>query len=731
MINTEHSQTNQLLYPSVVLGLSIGSMSGLFESALVSLTGLNLSWTYIAYLFWFDVLVGGLYGYLGYIIFRSITNRTSILKRFKRDAILIGTVVLITVTVQIAIFLFSVWQSMSLAGLKTISAWIFITLLLLCSFSKLLRLKGEKEYLQSMVPLLTGLFLLQAFFYGGFYLNTSFLAQTSILTRIIVNASIAIILLSLFLIFQWMLKRFSWGKSQIFTHIYRTAVWMVPISFMVSLFLFFGVQVRFAYNPKSNVNPAAVETKKGSTETRPNVILISIDTLRADRLGYNGYKRSITPNIDRLAREGTVFKYAVSQSPWTLPSHASIMTSLYPSQHGASQVTSKLDKNFVTLAEQLRDASYETAAFAGGGWISPSFGLDQGFDFFDPYAEHNLHLRYVPTAARLKFPLFEEKVCFSFAVPRIIRWLQANATHNTPFFLFIHTYEVHNYFLNDKKLHPYLNKIGFQHREKLPDFTKGPHPRFVNNIIQWLLTAEEKKLEYFQALYDAEILFTDHLINDILNELNSLGLMNKTLIILTSDHGEGFNKALKRIHHGGRLHNDQLLVPLILRLPGVFPENKVIDVQVQLIDILPTILDVLNLQQPKEINGASFLKYVSASGIKNGHPAFSEELGFKINETNFREAIGDHYRMVSVISDGIKVIHSPDKDEMYDLKNDPEEINNLVEQKSSLNKRVEITLDKFVSDFKPIYTQRERPLKAKKGELAETMEKLKSLGYLK
>jgi arylsulfatase A-like enzyme len=285
--------------------------------------------------------------------------------------------------------------------------------------------------------------------------------------------------------------------------------------------------------------------------------------------------------------------------------------------------------------------------------------------------------------------------------------------------------------LNDKKLKPYLNKIGFQHGEELPDFTRGPQPRFANNIIQWLLTAEGKKLEYFQALYDAEILFTDHLINDILNELNSLGLMNRTLIILTSDHGEGFNKDLKRIHHGGRLHNDQLLVPLIFRLPGVFSENKVIDAQVQLIDILPTVLDVLNLQPPKEINGASLQKYVSASGIMNGHPAFSEELGFKINEANFREQVKDNYRIVSIISQGKKFIRSPVKEEFYDLGTDPEEVQNLLPQRPSLVNRFDMTLDEFTRKYRPIHSLREEPGKGKKGELAETMEKLKSLGYLK
>lgn len=731
MINKEQAQNNTYLFSSIVLGLSIGSMSGLFESALVSLTGLNLSWTFIAYIFWFDVLVGGLCGYVGYVIFKGINNRAYILNRFNRDNVLTGTVVIITVTVQIAIFLFSVWQSRSLPGLRAISVWVFITLLLLCSFFYLLRSKDEKEYSRSIVTQMTALFLLQVFYYGGFYLNTAFLAQIAIFTNIIINASIAIILLSSFFIFRWQLKRLRQKRSSFFQSIYKFARVLVPVGFLISLLLFFGVQYRFAHSPKLNVNTSAVEPPETLYENRPNVILISIDTLRADRLGYNGYKRSITPNIDRLAREGTVFKCAISQSPWTLPSHASIMTSLYPSLHGASQVTSKLDKNFVTLAELLRDASYETAAFAGGGWISPSFGLDQGFDFFDHYAEHNLHLRYVPTAARLKVPLFQEKICFSFAVPRIIRWLQANATQNKPFFLFIHTYEVHNYFLNDKKLNPYLNKIGFQYGEKLPDFTKGPQPRFANNIIQWLLTAEEKKLEYFQALYDAEILFTDRLINDILNELHSLGLMNRTLIILTSDHGEGFNKALKRIHHGGRLHNDQLLVPLILRLPGVFPKNKVIDVQVQLIDILPTILDILNLEQPKEIKGASLLKYGSTSGITNGRPAFSEELGFKINEANFREQVKDDYRIVSMISQGKKFIRSPAKEEFYELGTDPEEVQNLLPQRPAWVNGFDMTLDEFTKKYRPIHSLREDPGKGKKGELAETMEKLKSLGYLK
>ena len=412
MINTEHSQTNQPLFPSVVLGVSIGSISGLFESTLVSLTGLNLSWTYIAYIFWFDVLVGAFLGFLGHLVIRSVTNRASILNRFNRDNVLIGTVVLITVTVQIAIFLFSVWQSRSISGLRAISVWVFITLLLICGFGYLLQLKRKNENFQSIVPFMTAVFLLQAFYYGGFHLNTAFLAQTAILTRIIVNASIAIILLASFLIFQWLLKRL-WGKrSPLFQRINRTAGVLAPISFMISLFLFFGVQSKFTYNSKPNVNPPAAETKKASNETRPNIILISIDTLRVDRLGYYGYKRPITPNIDRLAKEGTLFKHAVSQSPWTLPSHASIMTSLYPSQHGATQVNSKLGEDFTTLAELLHDASYETAAFTGGGWISSSFGLDQGFDLFDDYSEHNLHLRYVPTASRLKLPLFKENICF-------------------------------------------------------------------------------------------------------------------------------------------------------------------------------------------------------------------------------------------------------------------------------------------------------------------------------
>ena len=730
MINTERSQTNPNLLSSVVLGLSVGAISGWFESILVSLTGLNLSWAYIFYVYWFDVLAGGLISLLGYVIFTYLTDRVSILKRFNQDGVWMGTIVLTLMMAQLPVFLFSLSGNRLLQGLTAISVWLFTTLMLFCGFFYLLRSKGEKKYSRSIITPMIALFLFQAFYYGGFYLNKAFMAQTAIVTRMIVNTGIAIILLASFFIFQWLLEQFRRERFSFSKSIYKIAGVLVSVGFLVSLLLFFGVQSKFAYYSKPKGNSTAIENRKTSADNRPNVILISIDTLRGDRLGYYGYKRSITPNIDRLAKEGTVFKHAVSQSPWTLPSHASIMTSLYPSLHGANRISSKLGENFVTLAELLRDASYETAAFTGGNWMSPIFGLDQGFNLYDHYSEHNLHLRYVPNVSWLKLPFSKERICFSFAVPKIIHWLQANANRDKPFFLFLHTYEVHRYFFNDKKLKPYLHRMGFQYDEQFPDFTKGP--QFIaNNIIEWVLTTDEKKLEYFEALYDAEILFTDRLINDILNELDSLGMMNRTLIILTSDHGEGFNKDLRRVHHGGRLHNDQLLVPLIFRLPGVFKANKIVDVQVQIIDILPTILDVLNLRRPKEVKGASLMKYVGAAETGDEYPAFSEELGFKFNETNFREAIRDHYRIVSVISDGIKFIRSPVKDELYDLKSDPEEAKNLLQKKLSFINRFEMTLNQFVSDYKPIHTPREEPAKVKKGEYAEALEKLKSLGYLK
>ena len=191
-----------------------------------------------------------------------------------------------------------------------------------------------------------------------------------------------------------------------------------------------------------------------------------------------------------------------------------------------------------------------------------------------------------------------------------------------------------------------------------------------------------------------------------------------------------FNKELKRVHHGGRLHNDQVLVPLILRMPGVVPSNRRVTETVQLVDILPTITDLLNLPKMERVQGKSLLPLMFARTETQGGVAFSEELGFRFNNENLRVAVQDRYRMVSIISGAMKLIHSSDGDELYNLEIDPKETNTLVKRNGSHGILLADELDRFIQVNKPKYST--RPIIAKGRSLSEeTKEKLRSLGYIK
>jgi arylsulfatase A-like enzyme len=403
------------------------------------------------------------------------------------------------------------------------------------------------------------------------------------------------------------------------------------------------------------------------------------------------------------------------------------MTSLYPSQHGAYKPFATLDEDFEVLAEILQKHSYITAAFTGGGWLSKWYGLHQGFEFFDEKAEHNLNLIYKPTPHRLNFPLFTRKRDFSFLLPKVIDWLKYNRRNK--FFLFIHTYQVHDYFHNNKRLKPYLRKLGFKYNKNIKKLAEG-NLDMGNNLIKSLLNADTIVLEYLKAAYDAEIMHTDRLLKALFDELHNLDLDQNTLIVFTSDHGEGFNNALKRLHHGGRLHNDQILVPLVFRFPGSIPSNQIIYEPVQLIDILPTILEFLSLPKLPHSQGNSLLGLILGKRSEHDKPAFSEELAYRINKMWLREAIKDTYRMVSIISKDFKLIQSPDFSELYDFKNDIFEINNIFDDRFSSIGDLRNKIEAFAAVNKPLPLSKKSATQINGGIDKENLDQLRSLGYI-
>ncbi len=312
----------------------------------------------------------------------------------------------------------------------------------------------------------------------------------------------------------------------------------------------------------------------------PNVLLLLIDTLRADRLGCGGCERARTPNIDALAESGVCFSQAWSAAPWTLPSHASLFTSLYATEHGLTH-DEVLPEEAKTLAEALRSAGYRTAAFTEGAYVGTNYGLSQGFSKFH-VGPRNI----------------EETLETAKAWVSEVRG---------PFFAFVHTYQVHS---------PYNPPAKW--REELVREYEGPLKKSVHiNSHSWGRrrpgrTLSEEDNRYLMDLYDAEIAHTDEQIGVFVDWLRESGQLEDTIIIVTSDHGEEFGDH-GQYGHGYGLYEEQLHVPLIISGPAVLPGRQAfeggltIERPILSLDLAPTICDLTGVSSPAEFRGESIL----------------------------------------------------------------------------------------------------------------------------
>jgi len=333
---------------------------------------------------------------------------------------------------------------------------------------------------------------------------------------------------------------------------------------------------------------AACSTESAPSAGGPNVILVSIDSLRADFVGCYGYRRPTTPFLDSLAESGVRFENAISTTSWTLPSHAAMFTGLNDSTHGLVDNGLSLSDDHVTLAETLARAGYTTAGFFGGPYLHPTFGVGQGFDHYEscmgttpPDASGQAVRRsammpgQAPSHADVTGPRTRDAVK---------RWA---ASHDgSPFFLFVHLWDVHYDFLPPEEY-----RVQFTD----PAYDGPADGRLMDNDAIHA-GMDPRDLEHVLGLYAAEIRFTDAILAEILADLEERGLLANTLVIVTADHGEEF------FEHGGKGHNktlfDEVLkVPLIVAWPGQL-EPRVVAEQVQIIDLFPTITGAVGLERP-------------------------------------------------------------------------------------------------------------------------------------
>jgi arylsulfatase A-like enzyme len=351
-----------------------------------------------------------------------------------------------------------------------------------------------------------------------------------------------------------------------------------------------GTDVRRALMESAVDSPRAPRLLDGVPAGRPNVLLYVIDTLRADHLGAYGYARPTSPRIDELARSGVRFTCAVAQSSWTLPSIASILTGRTPAGHGAVGPETAIGDDVPTLPEMLRDAGYVTAGFVTNYLGSGVFGLDRGFGTYRFYREQGERRPSVYLGSDV-------------LARRVLRWLAHGPRE--PFFLYVHATDPHfPYRPPPRYARPFLSAAAAR---RLPSLIEEVRPLH-NGRDEWgarPVSLPTTEVDVLRDAYDGDVRMADAHFGRIVDALAARGLLDRTLVVLTSDHGEEFLEH-GGVAHGQTLYAESLHVPLVVRLPGA-RDGASRHALAQHVDIVPTILDVAGIAPPPGLAGVSLL----------------------------------------------------------------------------------------------------------------------------
>jgi arylsulfatase A-like enzyme len=471
---------------------------------------------------------------------------------------------------------------------------------------------------------------------------------------------------------------------------------------------------------------------------RPNVVLISLDTLRADRLNAYGYRdRVVSPHIDALARDGILFERQITASPWTTPAHLSLLTSLSPHSHGVTESVAwllrglhgngeyqRLADSHETLAEVLARSGYATAAFTGGGTVDPSIGFGQGFDVYDTSMGK-------VTAERLDV---------------MTKWVLAH--RDRPFFLFWHTFEVHAPYQDGTFLGEVLppGKAEVLVRQ-LAELSPPENFFFFGADLgeETLRAAGAYTRAGCSALYDGGVRSADRWVGRLVQSLRTARLYDRTLVVLTSDHGEQLGEAPDETGgkardgrfysaHGHTLYEELVHVPLVIKLPGPPGPARRVSAVTRAIDVMPTILDVVGLASAAHgrEQGLS-LRPLWEGRASPPREAFTEALSTDREAKSLRDArykyvvwmwprqVGRHGR--SWVAPAGRLART----ELYDLVTDPGEHRNLLRDATPEVRRL---AERFDAELRR--RAAEAPGHAETTHLGEeTLQRLRALGYLK
>jgi len=418
--------------------------------------------------------------------------------------------------------------------------------------------------------------------------------------------------------------------------------------------------------------------------TGPNVILIVVDTLRADHLSCYGYNRNTTPVIDELSEQSVLFRNAISSAPWTTPSVVTTFTSQYPAAVGIEAEPIVLGNEFLTLAEILKGGNYDTQGIVSHILVSSTLGFDQGFNSYD---EENAR--------------GEDHISSPSITEKAISYIERRG--NDKFFLFLHYFDPHHSYIlhEDYDYYPdydgalYSGQNVEELRKKAPD-----------------MAADD--IEFVKALYDSEIAFTDGYIGVLFNKLKDLGLYDDTLIVVTADHGEEF---LERgdywIGHARKLYQEQIHVPLIIK-PAGERRQEIMEEYVSLMDLMPTIVDSADLTIPASYQHEGETLRMDDERQPRDSVIVSDTKSFS--------------DLRSLILNGWKLIYDAETDSraLYDLRKDPAESGNVAME----NREFLTEMEAILRDWNDHVNSGKSQTDARLPKFTEEqLERLRGLGY--
>lgn len=437
-----------------------------------------------------------------------------------------------------------------------------------------------------------------------------------------------------------------------------------------------------------------------------NVFLITIDTLWPDHLGCYGYKRNTSPNIDNLAKEGVLFKQAISQSSWTPPAIFSIITSLYPIEHKVFSFGIPLEHGVKTIFEILKNKSYYLGFISSRGALAELHfsDIEKLFDYFYPYNSNYIKADEITNEA--------------------IRWLEENKQKKL--FLWLYYSDPHapynppapynNLYIDDEFSKQNNREIPIADNSRQIYDGNGVIPRFaaIKNI---------RGINYYIAQYDGEIRFVDDQIGRLSKALEHLQLPRDTLIIITADHGEYLGEHDFYFAHGDNLYDVLIRVPLIFKCSSLFKKGRVISQQVASIDIMPTILGALNIKPGINMSGINLMPIIlKGSESLSVRPIFSEFIWKDLNGQGPIQSI-----KISMRSGGWKLIYDAlnKESKLFNLEKDAGETINLVDTETVKFKSMKKDLNNYMKKQKWMHSININPHINE-----EVKDKLRSLGYL-